>query len=72
MGRSVEAPPRLSKRSSKASSRPTDQRCFATGVLASHTRLEPAEADDRSVRLPLTSRYTWVLEHDTLVQQYVH
>jgi hypothetical protein len=34
--------------------------------------VDRAEAADRSVRPTGTARHTWVLEHDTLIEHYLH
>jgi hypothetical protein len=67
MGKSVSI--RAARPSSSATRgvREKEQRCFAAALREGAER---TTADDRPARA--TPRFTWVLNHDTLEQQYVH
>ena len=68
MGRSLsDTKSRASRAASKVSSRERETRYFAVGGNQPATR---AEATDRPTRV--TPKFTWVLDQDTLEEQYVH
>jgi hypothetical protein len=64
----LETPLQPSSLSSKPRARRGEQRFFAPDTKDGVR----AKANDRPAPAPRVARYTWVLEHDTLVEQYVH